>query len=263
MSTSTLDPTRRQLDELDALLQRMLALPVQQQDGASPVPPAPRPPVTTPAVGPAMVYTYSDTSAALPMTFTAPQAVSTYAPPAPPRVVSSPQSTAPVPQQPRMRPGEPAWTVPLPGVANGPSVLSWSHGFEGIAKKNLVPPEAQPQPVSMQPRPATSEPYPPAVDATQRMRIESISAENAQTLAAEAAVAQRHVFNGPARTAVPVVLWPLAALDWLCGNMLAGFGPLGRWLGKGSGKPLLGWSGLLMTGGAIAWAIMDYFGWSW
>jgi hypothetical protein len=58
-------------------------------------------------------------------------------------------------------------------------------------------------------------------------------------------------------------LWPVAAVDWLFGNVLAGFGPVGRWLGKGGGKILFGLAGLLMMGAAIAWAVMDYFGWSW
>ena len=43
MSTSAANPTRQQLDELDALLQRMLSLPVNQLDGDLSAPPPPLP----------------------------------------------------------------------------------------------------------------------------------------------------------------------------------------------------------------------------
>jgi hypothetical protein len=58
-------------------------------------------------------------------------------------------------------------------------------------------------------------------------------------------------------------LWPLAAIDWALGKALAQFGPVGLWLGQGSGKPLVGWCGILMTIGAVAWGVMDYMGWRW
>ena len=250
MSTPTLDPTRKQLDDLDVLLQRMLALPVNGNETERHAPIASRTSPPAPAVGPAVTYSYTDSTVTQPMTFSAP--------PATPPVAQAPVAAAPV------RSPEPSWTVPLPGVANGPSVLSWSNGFENLARKNSVPPSPPPanEPTAAFPKPsATQIPMPASPE--QRLRIEPFSAPQAQATAMAASLAVRDAGSDLKHAPTPAVLWPLHAIDWCFGNLLAGFGPAGRWLGKGGGKILLGLAGLLMIGGAIAWAVMDYFGWSW
>ena len=57
--------------------------------------------------------------------------------------------------------------------------------------------------------------------------------------------------------------WPAAAVDWLCGNILAMLGPPGQWLGQGRGKPIVGWLGWIMLAAAIAWGVVDYLGVAW
>src|SRR5258706_304594 len=85
MSTPTANPTRQQLDELDALLQRMLSLPLNQLEGdlgvASP-PPQPPPRPAPPPVG------YSTSPAPMPQM---------PARPAPPQPRPVPPPSDPVP----------------------------------------------------------------------------------------------------------------------------------------------------------------------
>jgi hypothetical protein len=204
-----------------------------------------------PAVGPATVYSYTETAMPAGMSFTAP------APVAPPRRVAQ---AAPQPEVRTLaaRAVDPGWAVPMPGVAPTPSVLSWSQGFENIPKRN-PPSSPPPTPAAYAPQaqiPAQSE------TPNRRLIIETISPLDARASANAAAQAAHHRAVEPPSAPVPFVLWPFAAVDWICGNLLAGFGPAGRWLGKGGGKYLFGWAGLFMSGGAIAWAVMDYFGWS-
>src|SRR5262249_16714859 len=60
-----------------------------------------------------------------------------------------------------------------------------------------------------------------------------------------------------------VIQWPAAAVDWLCGNILAMLGPPGQWLGQGRGQPIIGWLGWIMLASAIAWGVVDYLGVAW
>src|SRR5713226_5364032 len=110
MSTPTANPTRQQLDELDALLQRMLSLPLNQLDAdvSNPPPPPVRP---APPVG------YSTTPASMPPP---PRPL---APPPPRPVVVAPPRPTPPPMPPRREPapGDHTWNVPLPPTGGGAS----------------------------------------------------------------------------------------------------------------------------------------------
>jgi hypothetical protein len=40
-------------------------------------------------------------------------------------------------------------------------------------------------------------------------------------------------------------------------------GPLGRWLRGQAGRTLLGLAGLLLVAATVAWAVLDWMGWTW
>ena len=245
-------PTRQQLEELDALLQRMLSLPVNQShpQPAPMPPPPPAPPVAAPPPA-AATYTFTSPPPGRPV---APR------PAVPPR---------PVPAMPRrhieVAPGDNSWNVPLP--AAGVSVYGqWPGGVDPLtaaARTALAPPPAPaPAPpgtlrVATIPSPDEqnrSRDNPPPM---QRLRQESMMNEMAAPNSA--------VYPQAAQTPrLPVQLWPVVALDWTLGKALGLLlGPPGRWLGQGSGKFVVGWCGVLMLCGAIAWGVVDYFGLSW
>jgi len=41
------------------------------------------------------------------------------------------------------------------------------------------------------------------------------------------------------------------------------FGPLGGWLRGPTGRTMIGWIGVLLLAGAMAWAWFDWIGWTW
>ena len=41
------------------------------------------------------------------------------------------------------------------------------------------------------------------------------------------------------------------------------FGRAGYWLRSGIGRDVLGWVGVLLITGSMAWAILDWLGWTW
>jgi hypothetical protein len=67
----------------------------------------------------------------------------------------------------------------------------------------------------------------------------------------------------PAGPPVPLLLLPLAWLNSLFDAAVLVFGPPGRWLRSPIGRSLLGYSGLLMLLGGLAWGALDFFGWTW
>jgi hypothetical protein len=217
--------TRQQLEELDALLQRMLSLPINQT-GETP-PPGPRP---------------------------AMQPEPTYAPPPMPRM---PPPAPPMPQR-RAEPphGANAWQIPLPPNA-GASVGIWPMGVEALnssATSSVTPAPAPPPPAAYGRLNVATIPSP---DEANRSR-------EAPPMMARPSVAAVPMLPPPiAEAPLPFYLWPFGLVDRSMGGALAAFGPVGRWFGQGGGKVVVGWAGMLMLIAAAAWAVMDYMGWSW
>jgi hypothetical protein len=239
--SAPLNPTRHQLEELDALLQRMLSLPLNQSESV--LPQAPPPPPAMPQM-----------MASPPPMAPRPAPV---APPAAPRRRAEPPS------------GDNAWNVPLPATG-APTVLNgWPVGIESLnvsATSTVTPKPAPsrlrvtsvPNPHEAQPiMPQAAMPAAPAgVQPQQRLRVEPppmtipIPPPRPQPLM-------------PLEAPLPFYLWPMGVVDRTMGNMLAAFGPPGRWLGQGGGKVFFGWCGLVMLAAAAVWGVMDYMGWSW
>lgn len=266
MSNPAVNPTRQQLDELDALLQRMLSLPVNPSEGQShaspppqyaPPPPQYAPPPPPQYAPPPMNYSFSAPTPP-PMPAAPPPA------PMPPRTMA-PMPPVPMPPPPprpiEVGPGDQSWSVPLPSPGQVAVHGPWAGGVDplSVSMRTAVPPPPAPGSLRVSTVPSPDEQNrmrdtPPPM---QRLRIESPSN---QTLVNSAAAAPNPAVREPW---LAFHLWPAAAIDWMCGSALGMFGAPGRWFGRGSGKLLIGWCGILMLCGAIGWGVVDYFGWSW
>ena len=201
------DLTRQQLDELDALLQRMLALPLNPPDPAPhpggltptglPVPPLPLPPESVPAAKNWRIDPPAPVAAPPPVPHAgiapnpgglpspgSPEPRPQVPPPEPERVVIATPRVPPPEPEPPVRVSVPA---PLPAPERKPVPI--------------------PEPVVARPAPP---PAPPAVP-------------------------------GPP---IPVALWPLIAFNWTIDRLLGLFGPPGWFLRGGFGKNLLGVTGV-------------------
>ena len=68
----------------------------------------------------------------------------------------------------------------------------------------------------------------------------------------------------PSRLAPPIPghLWPAILVNWVFDTLSYLLGPLGSWL-RGSGRPALGWVGILMTLAAAGWAFGEWSGFDW
>jgi hypothetical protein len=228
MSTPNSKPTRQQLEELDALLQRMLSLPTNQLESemtgrfAAPAEAmAPQPPMMPP-----------------------PSAYS-----APPAMARQPMPSMPAPPMRRAEPprGENAWQVPLPPASGGIGVWPAS-----VDQSQAGVPLSNPR------MPAPSMP-------ASRLNVATIPSPDEANRSRDMRpiIAMPAPLPGAQTQPLPFYLWPFGLVDQSMGGTLAAFGLPGRWLGQGSGKILIGWAGLLMLGGAAAWGIMDYLGLSW
>src|SRR5262245_49862331 len=152
MSTATGSPTRKQLDELEELLQRMLSLPVNPADAATTT-------TAPPATG-AYPATFSITTGTLPPAN--PHSAAAGTPPPAPIVASPlpraiPMRAAPPPPAPTAQsmppvrrldpaPGDPTWSVPLPPASSPtPAIMpAWPMGIEATAQQMQQAPPARP-----------------------------------------------------------------------------------------------------------------------
>jgi hypothetical protein len=66
---------------------------------------------------------------------------------------------------------------------------------------------------------------------------------------------ETYSYAGP----LELLVWVSRAFDWFARR----FGPFGRWLSRPWGRALLGWTGLLLLAAAAAWWVLDWAGWTW
>lgn len=242
-SPSPNDLTRQQLDELDSLLQRMLALPVSSPEPAVAFPPPPPLPDLPPApprpaprsAGEPPAFSWrSDTPAAgkPPHLTPAPEPAVAFAPtvlPFPSPVRGQPEPRTAPPPEPRL------FAAPEPVVQPGT--------LRGVDAPALPLDFRRADPAPLPPAPAVefpevnpfADPLPPVPEAQ------------------------------PAADArpVPVHLWPLFAANWVIEFVLGWFGPVGAVMVRPVGKTVLGWAGVLLIIGAAVWAARG-LGWvSW
>jgi len=229
--------TRQQLDELDALLQRMLSLPMSSAEPAT-----------------------SQTLATNPEEFA----------PLPPTLpTSKPMTAARANGQTSVH----AWRVQVPPPA-GPTLAS-QPGVEelpmavpiedaGPAFPAYIPPPPQPRFSAGQPPalPAGMPPFPLALNQTQPV-VNPVTAPAIPRFDTGIPVPQWQAPKPTADESVPVILWPLVAFNWLFDLLTYLLGPLGSWLRSNAGRNILGWLGIVMIFGALGWAIADWYGIDW
>ena len=256
------DLTRQQLDELDALLQRMLALPQHTPDAppapaakasppAAPTPEAPaggwradRPPAVPPPRTPHLTAPPSETddpadvlqaisgvARSGPVSFAPtpvpadPVSPGMYGPPVP--VAFAPEPAVPPTPAVPFAPPEPApparlFGPPTPDTGVPPT------GYESVPLVTTGPaaPDFGPIDVPAAPQTVPAPVAPAAADA---------------------------VPSEPAPGGIPVLLWPLFAVNWVIETVLSLFGPPGLALTSPGVKHLLGWLGVILTIAAGVW----------
>jgi hypothetical protein len=228
---SSLQGTRQLLDELDALMEKMLSLPVGDTDTPTPPPPELRLPTlsaTLTVLEPPAPASAKPTASA-PTTPAAQTREESLASPA--------RWSSPADLTPRSSPVDPA-LPPAPSYAVSLDPAEEEDRFAPM--QPLEPPEEAPQEA---PNQAASAPIPPPI---LDLRIPEVT-----TLP----LPQRS-WKGLA--AAPV-WWLNAGFDLLTRP----FGLPGRWLRVGSGRTLLGYAGIGLLLAAGLWLIKDWMGWTW
>jgi hypothetical protein len=299
-SPGSLNPTRQQLDELDALLQRMLDLPVNQLDdsgesneGASAPPPvqtapprtpAPRPPEPRPMAAPPVSYMVVETASPrllpaasgfepspaglsmrlLPVTPEEDSSVEEEPAPAPgPTVV--PEQT-PVADPPSAEGG--GW-VPLRSTWQ-PSAQTWQPLAESWQQANAaVPaPAAMPIPIvrpPVDPAPPREVVLPAATPTPVPVEfvIRRTAPAAAPPVPASPTPAEPRLTLSAEDASVPSLLLPLVWFNQGFDAFLSPLGAPGRWLSGRRGRQALGVVGLLCLAAAVAIAVSAGMGWTW
>lgn len=249
-------PTRQQLDELEALMQRMLALPVHPLEAETePVPPVAEAPA--PVEAPVVV----------PPRPLRPRLLAESAPPIPeqPAAIATPDLAKELASLAHPIAAEPGWRVTDEPVEKGTPLPSGSlpevEGEEHAEGPTLLRAEeaeiAMRQSGWLQPLPPPTLPFHEGPPLTNQPVSEWVEPE---TEPAET-IADTYRSWRPAPT--PVWLQPLvtfnAAFDW----GVSWLGPLGRWLRTPSGRTVLGWIGLILLAAALVLVALDGMGWTW
>jgi hypothetical protein len=225
---------RQQLDELDALLQRMLTLPTNQtdDDAAEPMP-ARRPIAADPTPTPAPSITRQ------------------------PRMMLLDGSAPVVPPQSPPATWDPHWNINL-NPQQGSSILgsrSPAASDPRLASQRLQPEASPPvwraETVAFAPSHSEPTPQPP------------LSAP------AQAVGPPIHRFTAPSMspthqpieepTSMPLL--PLVSLNRAFDAVMHCFGPLGQWFCTSTGRNVLGYAGLALLFASAAWGAAGWFGW--
>lgn len=226
-TTANRNPVRQQLDELDALLQRMLSLPMNQAPAGSPI---------------------SETRMAEPTPMPAtPSLQDGWKQPA--MMLLADSGPVPQPKTVEQARWDPSWGINL-NPQNGSSILG--------ARSPAAAVHARPMPAEPPQQVWRSEPVAYAPPAPELARPEA-PPEPAPPIIAMPEPAFRPR-PSPRREPPSAFAAPFAALDAMF-NAIVSIVPLGSLLTTRPGKNLVGFAGILMLMGGIAWGALDYFGW--
>jgi hypothetical protein len=212
---------RQQLDELDALLQRMLTLPVNQSDDAPSEPhtngraPA-ADPAPTPVLGRGPRMVLLDGSAPVPPPTTPPPAA-----------------------------WDPHWNINL-NPQQGSSILGpRSPAAAGQRSQSETPPPVWRAETVSFPQ-DRSEPVPQPPLSAPAVRHEPFAPPPSERLRSEP---------------TPAPLLPLVGINRLFDALLLCLGPPGQWFCTSAGRNLLGYAGLALLAGSVVWGAAGWFGW--
>ncbi len=243
--------TRQQLEELDALIQRMLGMPLSldlETPAPSPQLPAlPRSPASPPILPP---------------------------PAANLSIKSFPQAAPTVPGTVSVQ----AWRVempaPLPPAPEviPPAEVPWASAVETateplpLPRFKLPPVVAIPQSLptfapTSQPRPVvygSNASLPPLAEPIAGLMKSSPT----NSPVAAPVLPQTNALSVPDMP-VPLTLWPIIGFNRLVELLLYCLGPIGKAFTSSIGRNILGAIGVLMIVGAVAWGILDWLGLGW
>jgi hypothetical protein len=227
---STVQASREQLDELDALLQRMLELPVDPTEDTAPA---------------------------------ASNNESTKIPPPAPKDIPS-VTTIPSPGG-LKRPVQPRGYVDDRGTSRQGSEVPKGEAKKPVARRPAKPvqkpsctPPATPTPSPVGPTikivaPGTGAPAQPA---------QQPSPTSPEAVAAEAGIAVATVVPATGTPApLAVWQWPLGWLNLMFDFVASRLGPPGRWARQPTGRRILGWIGVALLVVSLALLILDWIGW--
>ena len=254
-------PTRQQLDELDALLKKMLELPVQAVEEAT-VPPPPAIP-TRPSLRPVPA---TEPIRTLPSAYTVVETASAESPGTPlPADPVQEQAAARLREEAEWQQYQSAWQ---------PSAQTWGPLAETWRQTQPLPvpavPEGASRPVPEVPSFPT-ESYPSV--RTQTVEITEPAPQEGQALPPGPEQA-RPTASRPEMPVPPtpeptnqrrmsVLLWPLLILNGCFDLPTYLMGPVGRWLRSPDGGGWLLFLGLLGFVGAALVVVLDGIGWNW
>lgn len=227
---ATLQSTRQMLDELDALMDRMLALPVNDMD--DPVP-TPREIVRIPTVAATLTVVE---------------------PPTDPTEAEEPSSEPPVPL---LRESFPRYSINVPGVTAEPENDLPLLDPPAFQPPHFEVPEFESADLQqLEPPPATADPdpFPEEVIASTVTNF-AFAKPNPVPIVAP--------WRAPRRTLFGIFFLPLVLFNQAFDKATLILGPPGRWLRSARGRHLLGLTGLSLAVAAGLWLMKDWLGWTW
>jgi hypothetical protein len=238
-SPSKLSPTRQQLDELEALIQRMLTVPVNQLDDEP----------EYSSEGQELVPALPSFKAIVPTPSPVPESISRITNPEPPSLARK----------------------TYPGAASDePRVeLAAVHAPTRDIAPEAGKPEFEPSPFP-EPPIVDNKPLPesrqvaigqelPAVNPDREPAHETTTVFAGFANAPPADVSRKRKARDPVGSGP--WLWPILWCNQAFDSCVGLLGPPGRWLQSASGRAFLGAAGLLLLSGALAWAILGRMAW--
>lgn len=251
-----LHAAQQQLDELDALIQRMLTLPTNPGDEPAPTEPLPAEAsnAAPPEIPAEAVETREEPVPALSEILAA----------APPDVPVTPRDTdISTPREPAPKKGKgkrkredhsARRTAPPPAPQEAPD--------EDLVE--LLPtPLLDPLEVEFRAVPLMSD-LPAEGDDEVLAPAEPFHAESAAAQYEEAADEYVDEEAEPEPVMVATARrGPLVRANQAFDRLTYPLGPAGFWLRSGVGRDVLGWVGVLLITGSVAWAVLDWLGWTW
>jgi hypothetical protein len=248
---------RQQLDELDALLQRMLTLPVNQPSEASG--PAPEPPPSPPVEKPKpRAPLHSLERFTLP-----PLPAKEQTPPAPVMVKDQPPSPRPEPPAKRRGPVvvfQPVHSPTTLTVASSPSITVEPLPETKEETSSVV--MAAAAAVASAPAPGWG-PIPEAPPTSAPILPPQKTEPEPELPPARSPFLERHQARLRERRRSKPWMGPLAGINYLFDRFAIVFGSPGLWLTGPDGRAVLGWMGLGFLLAALAILAGDWLGWSW
>jgi hypothetical protein len=263
MATTPNDLTRQQLDDLDALLQRMLSVPIAEKEkpAAAPAPATPTmtarldpptPASRTPHIAPAMMPEATVSPSPSPMIFESRIDARNYVRP---DSMPTPAPIGPTNYDP------PAYATPS---AYSPTtrLFGVDEPMPSVVEQRTASVTVEPIVANLDPEPNITV-EPPAMTFQQAMNLPQADLQDSAIplTVAEAPLPDLPLF-APANE-VPIVAWPLYGANRVIEGGLHLFGPPGELLTTGPVKWLLGLTGLGLLAVAAAWTARG-MGWvSW